>query len=273
MIARDFIAEWRQRVPWMLDGQVEQDLVLARGIVDLFSRDEIAGRLAFRGGTALYKLGYHPPLRYSEDIDLVATRGTAAGAAIDGVRSALDPWLGEPRRDRSLRGVTLTYHYDSEGRPPTRRKLKVEVNLDETFAVFPLVRRPFVVESRWFAGSAEVLTFCHEELIATKLRALFQRRKGRDLYDVAVALEQPGFHPARAVQAFVRYMEFDGLTITRAMFEANLEGKTGDGRFTGDVGVLLAPDRPFDAERDARAVTERLLALLPGAAWKGPGKP
>jgi predicted nucleotidyltransferase component of viral defense system len=36
--------------------QVEQDLVISRALVELFSKDRIADALAFRGGTALYKL-------------------------------------------------------------------------------------------------------------------------------------------------------------------------------------------------------------------------
>ncbi len=56
MIPKDFITEWRDRAPWVLDRQVEQDLVISRALVELFSREPIAHALAFRGGTALYKL-------------------------------------------------------------------------------------------------------------------------------------------------------------------------------------------------------------------------
>lgn len=56
MIPRAFITEWRSHVSWSTDAQVEQDLILSRALVDIFSDDLIAKNLAFRGGTALHKL-------------------------------------------------------------------------------------------------------------------------------------------------------------------------------------------------------------------------
>ena len=50
---------------------VEQDLVISRALVEMYSVPELADLLAFRGGTALYELHLRPPARYSEDIDLV----------------------------------------------------------------------------------------------------------------------------------------------------------------------------------------------------------
>lgn len=53
--------------------------------------------------------------------------------------------------------------------------LKVEINCKEHFCVFPMVRVPFVVNSSWFKGACEVLTYELAELTGTKLRALYQR--------------------------------------------------------------------------------------------------
>lgn len=50
---------------------VEQDLIISRALVAIFSDDFLASQLAFRGGTALHKLYLSPQPRYSEDIDLV----------------------------------------------------------------------------------------------------------------------------------------------------------------------------------------------------------
>jgi len=51
--------------------QVEQDLIICRAMCDLFNHPQLKGRIAFRGGTAINKLLFEKPLRYSEDIDLV----------------------------------------------------------------------------------------------------------------------------------------------------------------------------------------------------------
>ena len=79
MIPKDYITAWRAQAPWRLDAQVEQDLVISRAIVDLFSVPEVASSLIFRGGTALYKIYLTPPARYSEDIDLVQFRAEPIG--------------------------------------------------------------------------------------------------------------------------------------------------------------------------------------------------
>ena len=117
MIPRDYITEWRREAPWVQDFQVEQDLVISRALVDIFSHPELHKTLAFRGGTALYKLHLKPPARYSEDIDLVQTKAEAAGPMMDALRTVLDPWLGAPRRKQSEGRVTLTYRFTSEGEP------------------------------------------------------------------------------------------------------------------------------------------------------------
>ncbi len=82
MIPRDYITEWRAEAPWIQDFQVEQDLVISRALVEIFSRPVLHEALAFRGGTALYKLHLKPPARYSEDIDLVQTKAEPAGPSV-----------------------------------------------------------------------------------------------------------------------------------------------------------------------------------------------
>ena len=74
MIPAAYITNWRTKAPWPTDAQVEQDLVLSRALVEVFNIPLINQSLAFRGGTALHKLIFDPPGRYSEDIDLVQVR-------------------------------------------------------------------------------------------------------------------------------------------------------------------------------------------------------
>jgi predicted nucleotidyltransferase component of viral defense system len=68
--------------------------------------------------------------------------------------------------------------------------LKVETNTREHFTVSDLVKVPFKVNSSWFTGNCELTTYALEELLGTKLRALYQRKKGRDLYDLYNALSR-----------------------------------------------------------------------------------
>lgn len=74
MIPENFIENWRKTVPWQMDEQIEQDLIISRALVDLYNDPHIREALVFRGGTALNKLFIEPPARYSEDIDFVQKR-------------------------------------------------------------------------------------------------------------------------------------------------------------------------------------------------------
>ena len=41
MIPRRYIEEWREFAPWPENGQVEQDLIIQRALIALFSNDFI----------------------------------------------------------------------------------------------------------------------------------------------------------------------------------------------------------------------------------------
>ncbi len=271
MIPRDFISEWRAQAPWRLDAQVEQDLVISRALVEMFSVPAVRDRVAFRGGTALYKLHFLPPARYSEDIDLVQVDPTVIGDTLDHLRSALDPWLGQPQRKFGKDRVSLVYRFESEDSPPMRMRLKVEINTQERFTELGLVSVPFAVEGRWFSGSTHVTTFDVHELLGTKLRALYQRRKGRDLFDMAFALQRTEIDIPTLIRCFQRYMTEGGHAVSRAQFEANLLEKSRDADFRTDTRALLGPTIPWDFDEAMRLVRERVVAHLPGDPWRGDG--
>ena len=268
MIPRDYITEWREHAPWVQDFQVEQDLVISRALVDIFSHPVLRESLAFRGGTALYKL-HLPPARYSEDIDLVQIAAAPAGPIMGALREVLDSWLGEPRWRQNQGRITFSYRFASEDVPPIPLRLKVEINSREHFNVFELTEASFAVNSRWHEGQARIIGYELDELLGTKLRALYQRRKGRDLFDMATALDRSEAAPARIIQAFSAYMEHGDHHVTRAQFEQNLANKLRDPQFGGDVEPLLAADFSWDMEAAARNVGEALIERLPGEAWQG----
>ena len=269
MIPRDYITEWRAQAPWVQDFQVEQDLVISRALTVIFAHPVLADALAFRGGTALYKLHVHPPARYSEDIDLVQVRAEPAGPMMDAIREVLDPWLGRPRWKQTEAGVTFIYRFQSEDVPPLTLRLKVEINSREHFAVYGFTRLPFTVSSRWYEGSGQIVSYVLDELLATKLRALYQRRKGRDLFDLAVALRKNTVDPHRVVAAFAQYMRNGGHNVTRAQFEQNIGAKLQDAQFNADIGPLLAAEFTWNIEDAAAIVCSQLIARLPGEPWKG----
>jgi predicted nucleotidyltransferase component of viral defense system len=181
MIPQSYITAWRKQAPWQEDFQVEQDLIIQSSIIALFGDEFVRERLAFRGGTALHKLFLKPAARYSEDIDLVQVKPEPFGPIIDKIRETLT-FLGTPRITQKQHNNTLVYRFTSEDNVPI--KPKVEVNTREHFSVFGLINMPVKLESAWNKDESAVSVFSLDELLATKLRALYRRKKGRDLFDL-----------------------------------------------------------------------------------------
>lgn len=264
MIPRDYITEWRAHAPWVLDSQVEQDLVICRALVAIFSHPILRESLAFRGGTALYKLYLKPAARYSEDIDLVQITAEPAGAILDALRKTLNPWFGKPQWKQTEGRITLNYRFLSEDPTPLPLRLKVEINTREHFSELGFQKIPFSVSSRWFTGTCNITSYELDELLGTKLRALYQRRKGRDLFDMATALAQDNLNLTRVVATFFRYMREGGHRITRAEFEQNLAAKMEDPRFLSDVPPLLVSGQEWHPQNAIKLLEDRIFPLFGG---------
>ena len=266
MISSAYIKEWRQRAPWPRNDQVEQDLIICRALVEIFKHTSLANTLVFRGGTALFKL-YLPPVRYSEDIDLVQVNPGPIGPVMDALQEKLNPWLGSPKRKQGEGRVTLNYRMTSEEGIPLR--LKLEINSREHFTVLGYEKLPFAVASRWFSGKASILTYQLDELLGTKVRALYQRKKGRDLFDLWTAFATSKANPQRVIDCFLRYMENDGHKVSRAELEKNLLSKLGDPGFLNDTRPLLIPGTLFNVSAATDVMINTLLPLIPGSPWQG----
>lgn len=262
MIHQSAITHWRNIAPWPQDAQVEQDIILSRALVEIFRDPILSKALLIRGGTALHKLYIASPLRYSEDIDLVQSSAGPIGPLLDAARSRLDLFMGKPRRENNPDNVTLRYRMESEIPPVIPLRLKIEINTREHFAVFGAVSRTFTVHSPWFEGQAQIQTYGLEELLATKLRALYQRRKGRDLFDLWIGMKTRGINTERIVQAFRKYMDAEHHKISRSAFEKNLAAKVNSRQFNDDLKPLLAPAVGYDAEKAAQLVVEKLISRI-----------
>lgn len=263
MIPQAFIAEWSQQVPWQSNEQVEQDLVICRALVEIFSDERLNQSLAFRGGTALHKLYLQPQPRYSEDIDLVQVRAEPIKETVQRLQAALS-FLGDsavkPRRD----GIQIISRFDSEIPPSIRLRLKVESNTREHFTVHGYTQFPFEVKSSWFNGSCDLTTYQLEELLGTKLRALYQRSKGRDLYDMFIALTQrPHIDIDALLHSYHEYMRFSvEKPPTQQQYIQNMEAKMKDPEFLGDTTALLRPDVLYDPYQAYEIVRSQLIEKI-----------
>ena len=262
MIPQADIIAWRNVAPWLSDAQVEQDLIISRVLVELFNHPVLREQVAFRGGTALHKLYLKPAARYSEDIDLVQRAAGPFGETMNIFRDILDGWLGEPHREQGKDTVTLTYRTESEIPPVTPLRVKIEVNTREHFTEFGFVETPLSVRTRWFEGQSKVVTYTIEELLGTKLRALYQRRKGRDLFDLWLGITAGNAAPDKIARAFKRYLGAEGMSISQKQMATNLELKMSHKAFQNDIIPLLRPDINYHPRAAYRTVKDLLLPLI-----------
>ena len=273
MIPAQNIVAWGNVVPWADQRQVEQDLIISRALVEIFSDQMLRDALRFRGGTALNKLHFPAPLRYSEDIDLVRTSAGPIGPILDQLRVVLKPWLGRARFVQSRVAPKFRFRVEAEDGSGVPIRLKIEINTGEIEAFDEPATLPLEIENPWFSGEAAISTFSREEMLATKLRALLQRNKGRDLYDLAHALEIfEGLDNDRIVEMFGRYLSRSGEVISRTQAEERMFAKLANPRFLLDIRPLLPAAQVEALTEDSTAESFRrvfttLVDRLPGEPW------
>ncbi|MBQ0089608.1 MAG: nucleotidyl transferase AbiEii/AbiGii toxin family protein [Prevotellaceae bacterium] len=264
MIKERFIREWNEFVPWKDMLMVEQDLIICRALVNIFSDDFLRENLAFRGGTALHKLFLQPQPRYSEDIDLVQIKPGPIKPIMFRLGEVLE-WLPNRTTQQKKHSNKLLFRVDSEIPPIQQIRLKVEINCFEHFNVLGLLEIPFRVENSWFAGEALLTTYHFEELVGTKVRALYQRKKGRDLFDLYMALTAGKLDVENALKCYRKYIEFvvDRVPSYKE-FVQNMELKMQDEEFLEDVTPLLRPEIEYDPIKAYLLVYEELINRMPG---------
>ncbi len=269
LIPTAHIQAWSAKAPWPDSRQVEQDLIICRALCDLFNSAALKGKIAFRGGTAINKLLFKQPLRYSEDIDLVQTKAEPLGATVDAIREALS-WLGKCSREQAGHSMRMVFRFVPEAETQTTLKLKVEINTREHAPVFGIKSYAFALDSDWHRDRAEIASFEPEELFGTKLRALLQRRKNRDLFDLHHGLDQLALDPDKLIACFERYLALEGKPITRAVAEQRMLEKLTRS-LTEDIAPLLPAGVRYD-DSDAIKAFERvwrqLIVRIQGDAWK-----
>ncbi len=200
--------------------------------------------------------------RFSEDIDLVQIKPGPIGPVIDRLREVLG-FIESTRInvDRNIFMTTLNYRFPGEDSMAPVMKLKVEINCREHGNVYPRYIKPVHIDNSWFR-EAGVVTYQLEELLGTKLRALYQRSKGRDLFDLWYALTQLVTDTDRLLFAFKEYTRIAGTEITKVDFLENLELKAQDKKFRNDIEGLIRPGLMYDFERAYDLVVGELVSKI-----------
>ena len=107
----------------------------------------------------------------------------------------------------------------------------------------------------------------------SSLRALLQRNKGRDLFDLDHGLQTlAGLNPARIVESSGLYIERSGVRISRAEAQRRMFAKLANPAFLTDMRPLLPAARAaLLTDEAAKAAFTRVFSVLieriPGAPW------
>lgn len=261
MIPKAYIDAWSEHAPWQQNLQVEQDMIIERTIIEIFSDPFLREHLVIRGGTALYKIYLKPQPRYSEDIDLVQIKSEPIGETLKALKARLD-FLGTPIVKQKRNNNTMIFRFESESEPKMPMRLKIEINCREHFSAFGYKETSFKMDSPWYSGKTGIVTYSLEELLGTKLRALYQRKKGRDLFDIWKGITLAKARPAKIIEAFITYMNNEKKSVTKKQFINNMEAKMRERVFLGDIDGLLRPGENYNASEAYKLVKTELIARI-----------
>jgi Uncharacterized conserved protein len=120
----------------------------------------------------------------------------------------------------------------------------------------------FSVTNQWFTGNCQIITYKFDELIGTKIRALYERRKGRDLFDLYKAIQNENLNINNALNCFKEYMAREGKKPTHALYVSNMEEKLANDDFLRDTASLLRPNEVYSPNDAYEIVKEKIIDKL-----------
>lgn len=195
------------RGEWQLRGDViEKDYVLGWMLAAIASHPALATTWVFKGGTCLRKC-YYETYRFSEDLDFtVIDAGPEEPADLASIFGEVAAWLYDHAgielqlddrsfvRRRNRRGKPTTQGrigFRGPSASPSTPKVKLDITSDEALVDRPVVRPILHPYSDQPLPADGVLSYSITELLGEKLRALAERCRPRDLYDVVNVYRHP----------------------------------------------------------------------------------
>jgi len=219
------------RAEWQLDlGVIEKDYVLGWLLAAIAAEPALAQSWVFKGGTCLRKC-YYETYRFSEDLDFtVIEGGPEQPQELAEIFARVASWLQERSgiellvdertfgQRRNLRGNPTTQariSYRGPNPPPVLPKVKLDITSDEMLVERPVLRRVVHPYGDGPLPSEGALCYSLTELAAEKTRALAERCRPRDLYDVVHVYRHPDLLEAgpRTRRVLARKCEHVGIRV------------------------------------------------------------
>ena len=207
MISRVDIDE-RVRLWGLREDVVEKDYVLGWVLWGIGTDPQLSRTWVFKGGTCLKKC-YIETYRFSEDLDFTLLKGgsTDSSEVLGAVSAPAGP--RQPRVRHRLHGARAglpasairSFGRDagllSEG-PGTHRRpasIKFDLTKDEVVVRPPVLRLISHDYPDALPAPGQVRCYSFEEVFAEKLRAMGERARPRDLYDIVNLFRRRDFRP------------------------------------------------------------------------------
>ena len=221
---------------------IDQDLIISRTLVEIFSDDFLASELAFNGGTALHKLYLNPQLRSLEKVlEFFPSHVT----------------VQEEHHN------TLLFHINSDTPPIVPYQLRIEINNFDHFNELGTVKIPYAIKNKWFSGQCFLTTYHLSEILGMKLCSLYQQKRGRDLFDLYEAFINAEVDADEIIHCFKWNMKLALCPIpTRKEFIHNLKEKLNEPEFLSDIQHLVNPSEEFTPQKGYKVIRKELISRL-----------
>ena len=222
------------RAEWQLGLDViEKDYLLGWLLAAISNEPELAQTWIFKGGTCLRKC-YYETYRFSEDLDFtVVDGGPEDPEQLVAIFRRISSWLLESsgvelivepdsfRLRRNLRGKPTVQARLAYGGPNPRSplpKVKLDITSDELLVERPVRRGIMHAYSDTPLPGDGVLCYSLPELAGEKLRALAERCRPRDLYDVIYMHRHPDLLglARRVASVLAQKCEYVGIAVPDA---------------------------------------------------------
>lgn len=200
----------------LLPNVVEKDYVLGWLLAGIFNHPALKERWVFKGGTCLKKC-YFETYRFSEDLDFTLTDESHLNLDFLGATfREISAWVYEQsgielppdrirfevfqnRRDRLAGQGRISYRGPIAPASGDLPRVKLDLTSDEALVLPPVDRPVAHAYSDNPEGGIQARCYSYEEVFAEKVRALSERARPRDLYDVINLFRHDEFHPAAAI--------------------------------------------------------------------------
>lgn len=214
---------------------VEKDYALGWLLAGIFAHPKIAESWVFKGGTCLKKC-FFDTYRFSEDLDFTLRDDEHLEAAfLAEVFAEIGGWVYErcgldmpadkqdfevfanPRGNRSCQG-RISYRGPVSPTGGGWPRIKLDLTADERLVLPPLETPIFHPYSDAPENGIVVRAYAYEEAFAEKIRALAERTRPRDLYDVVNLYRNTRVRSSSAVilDVLAQKCAFKGIPVPRA---------------------------------------------------------